>query len=57
MVNDMLDLSKLEANKMQFCYEQIDITQTLEEEIEDMTELFKKKNIKVQSALDKVSGA
>jgi signal transduction histidine kinase len=56
MVNDMLDLSKLEANKMQFCYEKIDINEVIEEEIEDMRELFKKKNIKVQSSLDNVSG-
>jgi PAS domain S-box-containing protein len=56
MVNDMLDMSKLEAKKMEFYYENIDITQIVEEEIEDMVELFKKKNIQVQSSLDKVSG-
>lgn len=54
MVNDMLDLSKLEANKMQFCYEKIDITQVIEEEIDDMKELFNKKSIKVQSVLGSV---
>lgn len=56
MVNDMLDISKLEAKQMTFHYEKINITQVVKEEIENMGELFKQKKLQVTYSLDKVSG-
>jgi len=45
MVNDMLDVNKLEAGKMEFTYEELDVKNVINETLADMWDLLIKKNI------------
>ncbi len=56
MVNDMLDLNKMEAWKMNFSYENVDVKAVIEKNIKDMEELFKKKRLSITTELEEICG-
>jgi signal transduction histidine kinase len=43
MVNDMLDINKLEAGKMSFSYDVVNLTEVVKDSVDDMTDLLERK--------------
>lgn len=54
MVNDMLDVNKLEAGQMDFIYEKANISQLVQDCITEMKDLFRKKHLHISSQIDDV---
>jgi PAS domain S-box-containing protein len=54
MVNDMLDVNKLEAWKMTFSYDKINITNTIKDSVDDMKELLKQKWVIIKTNLQEI---
>ena len=48
LVNDLLDLSKLESGKMNFSFEKADITTLMTSVIDEFNSLFSEKNLEIQ---------
>lgn len=54
MVNDMLDVNKLEAGKMEFLYEKFSVKELVEKDISEMLDLLNNKKIKIDSSLEDI---
>ena len=54
MVNDMLDINKLEAGKMTFCYDETNITEVVKNSVGDMEDLLKQKWVVIIADLSNI---